>query len=189
MVCKLVTALAHYYLPLPTITAHRYRPCPPLPPLPNHSVADPNTFQIFSRSLPPLTPTLPTSVLPVSRRHRSILCGVFWRCPLHIEICETNSDVSTSANSKRSSPRPPFISSAPRSTASASKDATWTSFSAFLAFTASRRRTRYGGRRSGRGGGTIYEYLPILIASYFMTVLRCGVDKEYRYRLLLKPFS
>ena len=34
LVCKLVTTPAHHY-------------CPPLPPLPTHSVADPNTFQIF----------------------------------------------------------------------------------------------------------------------------------------------
>ena len=32
---------------MPTIIAHHYRPCPPLSPLPTHSVADPNTFQIF----------------------------------------------------------------------------------------------------------------------------------------------
>ena len=32
--CSLLPAPAHHY-------------CPPLPPLPNHSVADPNTFQIF----------------------------------------------------------------------------------------------------------------------------------------------
>ena len=36
LVCKLVTSPAHYY-----------RPCPPLPPLPTHSVADPYSFQIF----------------------------------------------------------------------------------------------------------------------------------------------
>ena len=42
------------YCPCPPLPApaHYYRSCPLLPPLPTHSVADPNTFQIFTNQLP-----------------------------------------------------------------------------------------------------------------------------------------
>ena len=55
LVCELVTAPTHFYLPLSSIITPHYHPCPPLLPLPTHSVADPNTFQIFSPLDPPWT--------------------------------------------------------------------------------------------------------------------------------------